>query len=198
MSYSIDHGTHRYWFPKSYADFVARIRVPIGFVLLIAFAWLSRPSRSSLLLSLPVSLIGLGLRAWAAGHLAKDRQLATTGPYSYIRNPLYIGTLIVAAGIVIAARDFVLAIVFAVTFTLVYLPAIELEEQHLRDIFPAYAAYADRVNRFFPMHKWNGAPLRFSWRLYWRNKEYKALLGFLTAMTWLLWKRWGAVILFRS
>ncbi len=188
MSSSIQHKTQRYSFPKPYADFVARIRVPIGFVLLIAFAWLSKPSRSSILLSLPVSLAGLGVRAWAAGHLAKDRQLATTGPYAYVRNPLYMGTLMVAAGIVITARDFVLGIIFAVTFVLVYLPAIGLEEQHLRDIFPEYKAYANRINRFFSISKWHGAPAQFSWHLYRKNEEYNALLGFLLAMLWLLWK----------
>ncbi len=137
MSGPIQQKARRYRFPKPYSDLVARIRVLIGFILLIAFAWLSKPSRVSLLMGLPICVLGLGLRAWATGHLAKDRQLATTGPYAYIRNPLYIGTLTVATGIVIAARDVWLAIVFVITFSLVYLPAIELEEQHLRDIFPS-------------------------------------------------------------
>jgi hypothetical protein len=67
-------------FPKPYADFVARLRVPCGFVMVAAFAWFSRPEVRSLLYGLPVSLLGLALRAWAAGHLAKDRTLATAGP----------------------------------------------------------------------------------------------------------------------
>jgi protein-S-isoprenylcysteine O-methyltransferase Ste14 len=143
-----------------------------------------------MLIGLPISIIGLWLRAWATGHLMKDRQLATTGPYAYIRNPLYVGTLIVAAGIVIAARDMLLGIVFLFVFLLAYLPAIELEEQHLRDIFPAYDAYAARVNRLFPLSKWKGSEVRFSWSLYMSNKEYKALLGFLLATAWLLVRLW--------
>jgi Phospholipid methyltransferase len=141
-----------------------------------------------MLIGLPISVLGLWLRAWATGHLAKDQQLASSGPYAYIRNPLYTGTLIAAAGILIAARDAVLVIIFILAFSLIYLPVIELEEQHLREIFPAYGAYAAKVNRFFPVSKWMGPQRRFSWSLYLRNEEYKALLGFLLATAWLVWK----------
>ena len=134
-------------FPKPYADFAQRLRVPAGFVLLIAFAWLSKPSISSMQTGLPVSICGLLLRAWAAGHLAKNEDLATSGPFAYVRNPLYLGTLITAAGLVVAAREFALTLLFAAVFVLVYLPAIELEEQHLRSIFPNYG-YSLHNTRF--------------------------------------------------
>jgi protein-S-isoprenylcysteine O-methyltransferase Ste14 len=188
VSGPVEQKTPRYWFPKPYADFVARVRVPSGFLLLVAFAWLSRPSRLSILIGTPISVLGLWVRAWASGHLAKDQQLATTGPYSYLRNPLYAGTLIVAAGILIAARDVLLGIIFMLAFSLIYLPVIELEEQHLREIFPAYATYAAHVNRFFPVSRHHAGQPRFSWSLYFRNEEYKALIGFLLALGWLLWR----------
>ena len=70
-------------FPKRYADAVARLRVPSGFLIVVVFAWLSRPTPESLALGVPVSALGLALRAWAAGCLAKNRQLATGGPYAY-------------------------------------------------------------------------------------------------------------------
>ncbi len=175
-------------FPKPYADAVQRLRVPCGFVLLVTFGWLSQPSPHSLLLGLPVSLLGLTLRGWASGHLAKNQELATSGPYAHIRNPLYLGTLIAAAGIVIASRNVALAVVFAGAFLLVYLPAVELEEQHLREIFPAFSNYAARVRRFIPSPKYPGVPTSFSWALYRRNEEYKAALGFLIAVGWLVWK----------
>jgi protein-S-isoprenylcysteine O-methyltransferase Ste14 len=181
-------------FPKRYADFVQRLRVTCGFILLVGFAWLSQPTPDFMLAGLPVSVLGLWLRGWAAGHLAKDRELATSGPYAYLRNPLYAGTLIVALGIVIASRNIWLALIFAAVFLLVYLPAVELEEQHLRGIFPEYAIYAGHVRRFLPARKWNGTR-RFSWALYRRNEEYKALLGFLLAVAWLLWKLWCAEFL---
>lgn len=175
-------------FPKPYADFAQRLRVPAGFVLLIAFAWLSRPSLFSMEAGLPISLLGLLLRGWAAGHLAKNQELATSGPFAYVRNPLYLGTLITAAGLVVAARGVWLMLLFAAVFALVYLPAIELEEQHLRAIFPAYAEYAAKISRFLPRAKWAAARKSFSWPLYRRNEEYKALAGFLIAVGWLAWR----------
>jgi protein-S-isoprenylcysteine O-methyltransferase Ste14 len=136
----------------------------------------------------PVSIAGLLLRGWAAGHLAKNQELATSGPFAYVRNPLYLGTLITAAGLVVAAREVWLALLFAAVFALVYLPAIELEEQHLRSIFPGYAGYAARIRRFLPLAKWERTKSGFSWPLYRRNEEYKALGGFLIAVGWLAWK----------
>ena len=178
----------RYWFPKPFADVVQRLRVASGFVLLIAFAWLSEPSRRSLVAGLPLCAVGLFVRAWAAGHLAKDQQLATTGPYAYIRNPLYIGTLLTASGIVIACRSVALVVIFIAVFLFVYLPVIELEEQHLREIFPEYEGYATHVRRFLPLSKRSGRKTAFSWRLYMRNQEWKAALGFGIAVLWLLFK----------
>jgi protein-S-isoprenylcysteine O-methyltransferase Ste14 len=175
-------------FAKAYADFAQRLRVPAGFVLLATFAWLSRPSAFSIEVGLPVSILGLLLRGWAAGHLAKNEELATSGPFGYVRNPLYLGTLITAAGLVVAAREMWLVVIFGAAFVFVYLPAIELEEQHLREIFPGYADYAARIQRFLPLAKWTGTKRGFSLQLYRRNEEYKALGGFLIAVGWLTWK----------
>lgn len=178
----------RYWFPKPYADLAQRLRVPFGFLLVAAFAWLSRPSVATLAVGVPVALGGIALRAWAAGHLAKNEQLATSGPYAYLRNPLYLGTLTVAAGLVIAAHRLELAALFAAVFALVYLPAIQLEEQHLRELFPQYAEYAANVPLLLPrLRRWGGAG-RFRADLYLRNQEYQALLGFLAGAALLAWK----------
>ena len=166
------------WFPKPYADRVAKLRVPFGFVLVVAFAWFAHPTLPSLAAGLPVSVAGLALRAWAAGHLEKNRDLARSGPYAYVRNPLYIGTLLVAAGLVIAARQWGLALLFAAVFLLIYLPVIQLEEQHLRNLFPDFGDYARRVPALRPtLHPLASAkPFRAS--LYVYNREYEALLGF--------------------
>jgi protein-S-isoprenylcysteine O-methyltransferase Ste14 len=166
--------------------------------LLITFALLSSPSPLSITVGVPISLLGLVLRAWATGHLAKDQQLATSGPYAYIRNPLYAGTLIVAAGLVVAARNVWLAIIFGLVFLLVYVPSIELEEQHLRDEFASYALYTQRVPRLIPLRRWPSQGERFSWALYRANQEYKALLGFTLAVAWLICKcAYPGVIRFR-
>lgn len=175
-------------FSKAYADRVARLRVSAGFVLVAAFAWFSRPTGQSLKLGLPVALIGLTLRAWAAGNLAKDSTLAMAGPYSLVRNPLYVGTLIAAAGFAMASASWPLALLFAVVFLLVYLPVIGLEEQHLRDIFPEFPAYAERVAALFPRFTVTPLTNRFQFALYKKNREYEAGLGFLAGAALLIVK----------
>jgi protein-S-isoprenylcysteine O-methyltransferase Ste14 len=175
-------------FPKSYADTVAKLRVPCGFVLVAAFLWLSAPTLESLALGLPVSLLGLALRAWAAGHLEKNSTLTDSGPYSWVRNPLYIGTLTAAAGFVIASRRWELGPLFAAVFLLIYLPVVELEEQHLRGLFPNFPDYAKRVNKLLPRWPQQAGKKPFRWSLYRHNREYEASFGFLAGVALLLWK----------
>ena len=178
-------------FPKPYADAVAKLRVPGGFVLVAAFLWLSKPSLPSLVAGLPVSIVGLAIRGWAAGHLEKNTILTDSGPYAWVRNPLYIGTLMVAAGLAIAARRWELGALFAAVFLLVYLPVVELEEQYLRELFPAFPEYAARVPKLLPRAPSRRAGKTFQWKLYRRNREYEALLGFLAGVAVLFWKTFG-------
>ncbi len=176
-------------FPKPYADAVARLRVPGGFLIVAAFAWFSQPDAWSLVVGISVSLLGLALRGWAAGCLYKDRELATGGPYAYTRNPLYLGTLLVAAGLVIASRSVWLGVLFAAVFTLIYLPVIQLEQQHLHDLFRGYAEYAKQVPMLMPRlsaKTRSGQP--FTWSQYKKNREYQAALGFAVGAGWLLFK----------
>ena len=176
-------------FPKPYADIVARLRVPSGFLIVVVFAWFSQPTPESMGLGIPISLLGLALRAWAAGCLAKNQQLATGGPYAYTRNPLYLGTLLVAAGLAIASRSVGLATLFAAVFLFVYLPVIQNEEQHLRKLFPEYAAYAEQVPALWPRMRGQAIQLpAFRWSLYFKNQEYQAGAGFLAGALFLLWK----------
>lgn len=177
-------------FPKPYADAVAKLRVPSGFILVAAFLWLSAPSWTSLAIGLPASIAGLALRAWAAGHLEKNLALTVSGPYSHVRNPLYIGTLLVAAGLVIASRRWELGVIFAAVFALIYLPVVELEEQHLRKLFPEYAQYARRVPKLVPMLSSSVIDhgKHFQWALYQRNREYEALAGFVAGAAVLIGK----------
>ena len=177
----------RYWFPKRYADKVAKLRVPSGFLLAAAFSWLAIPSEKSLALGVPISVIGLLLRGWAAGHLSKNQNLAMSGPYAYLRNPLYVGTLLVAAGLVIASRQWILAALFGCVFLLVYLPVIELEEQHLRKLFPNYGDYAAKVPMLLPLGRLNGSG-SFNPALYLKNQEYQALIGYLAGLLFLIAK----------
>lgn len=176
-------------FPKPYADAVAKLRVPSGFLLVAAFLVLSDPDARSLVAGLPLAALGLALRAWAAGHLEKNLALTVSGPYRRVRNPLYLGTLTVAAGFALAARRWELGILFAAVFLLVYLPVVELEEQHLRKLFPEFQDYSRGVPRLVP--RFGPLPAcgkRFRWAIYRRNREYEALMGFLAGTAVLLWK----------
>lgn len=175
-------------FPKPYADVVARLRVTTGFLLVAAFAWFSQPDLKSILYSLPISILGLMLRGWATGHLEKNIRLAESGPYAYVRNPLYLGTLLVAAGFVVATRRWLLAMLFAAVFLLIYLPVVELEEQHLAELFPDFRAYVQRVPGFWPTFRAKRTGQPFRWDLYVRNREYQALLGFLLGEAFLVAK----------
>lgn len=134
-----------------------------------------------MLASLPVIAAGLALRAWAAGHLEKDRSLAESGPYAYTRNPLYLGTFIVALGFAVGATNWILAIIFTAAFLLIYLPVMEREEEHLLKIFPDYRAYAARVPLLWPKLAPQG-PRSFLGRVYMKNEEYKASLGALAGL----------------
>lgn len=177
----------RYWFPKPYADRVQRLRVLAGFLMVVAFVWWSAPTGTSLSIGIPIAAVGIGIRAWAAGHLEKNMQLATSGPYAYVRNPLYVGTLLAAAGFAFASQRWELAVLFGGVFMLVYLPVIELEEQHLRKLFPEYAGYAHRVPMLVPRPAAIGEK-SFRWSVYARNEEYQAALGFLAGAGFLVWK----------
>ena len=185
-------------FSKPYADFVARLRVFTGFLLVAAFLWLSMPTGVSLACGIPVSLLGLIVRAWAAGHLEKNLALTTSGPYAFVRNPLYIGTLLTAAGFVIASRRWELGVLFGAVFLLIYLPVVELEEQHLRSLFADYADYARRVPKLLPrLTPAHESAKRFAFSLYRRNREYEALIGFVIGIAVLIlearhYGRWGA------
>lgn len=175
-------------FPKPYADFVMRMRVPSGFLLAICFGLLAQPDANSMLYSLLVAFPGLAVRSWAAGHLKKNQDLADGGPYAWTRNPLYLGTLLVALGLAIAARSWIVFGITVAVFALVYLPVIEQEEQHLLKLFTGYREYADRVPLLWPKPPASPGHGDFDPGLYLKNKEWKALTAYLIGMAYLLWK----------
>ena len=175
-------------FPKSYADVVQRLRVPIGLVLAAAFVWLSQPVLPTLLLGFPVALAGLAVRAWAAGHLRKNQQLTVSGPYAFVRNPLYIGSMMMIVGFFILLGQSGFVWLFAGAFSLIFLAAVKNEERMLAAQYgAAWTAYAAATPRFIPRRliattgKWS---LR-QWR---HNREYQAVaattLGLLGLQLW--------------
>jgi protein-S-isoprenylcysteine O-methyltransferase Ste14 len=155
-----------------------RIRVPLGFAFAILYVWLAKPTFTSLLIGILVAIPGILLRALASGHVRKNEALATTGPYAYTRNPLYLGSLTLAVGFVIAARSWSIAGVMATFFLVVYIPVIRSEEAFLHAQFPEFEKYASEVPRLLPrLSSRESEPGSFSWDLYRKHREYNAALG---------------------
>jgi protein-S-isoprenylcysteine O-methyltransferase Ste14 len=164
-------------------DFFARWRVRLGYVLAIVVLWLARPTPMSLLIGFVVGAFGLALRAHAAGYLHKQEILTTTGPYAYTRNPLYLGSSILALGAAIATHSWWAAGLILIYFALVYRMVMRREEMELRAKHgAAFDAYAASVPLFFPRFAdaaVDTSDRKFSWAQYKKNHEYEATVGFL-------------------
>jgi protein-S-isoprenylcysteine O-methyltransferase Ste14 len=155
-----------------------RIRVPLGFIFAAVYVWLARPTRNSLIAGGLALLPGLVLRGLASGHVQKDKQLTTSGPYAYTRNPLYLGSLLLAAGFAIAARSWWIVGTMLAMFAAIYVPVIAGEERYLRQTFPGYDDYARHVPRLLPRLTPYGAERSaYSSARYWKHREYEASIG---------------------
>lgn len=157
-----------------------RIRVPLGFAFAIAYFWLAHPTWMFLGYGSAGVVLGLLIRALASGHVRKNEALATSGPYAYTRNPLYLGSLLIGVGFAVAARSWWIGGGLVVMFFAIYLPVIRGEEQFLRSKFPEFEEYSRGVPRMFPrIARWPGASGEgeFSFVLYRKHREYNALIG---------------------
>ncbi|AXC15344.1 putative protein-S-isoprenylcysteine methyltransferase-like protein [Acidisarcina polymorpha] len=158
-----------------------RIRVPMGFVVAALFLWLARPTWLSLTWSLWVVVPGVWLRGYASGYVKKNAELAVSGPYAYTRNPLYLGSMLIAFGFAGASRSVWIFLALAILFAVIYAPTIRSEEEFLSSHFPEFREYARRVPRLLPRVTPGPAPSgesgRFSRDLYLQHREYNALLG---------------------
>ena len=165
-----------------------RWRVRVGYPVGLVYAILAEPALWSIGAGGLVVLLGLLIRARAAGHLRKHEALSTTGPYAYTRNPLYFGSALLAAGFLVAGRSWPAALVVGVYFVLFYTAVMKREEHDLRARYgAAFNEYAARVPRFWPrLTRTGAARSEFSWELYRRNREYQAVLGTLAGLL-LLW-----------
>jgi protein-S-isoprenylcysteine O-methyltransferase Ste14 len=139
----------------NYSRIARRIRVPLGFVFALLYLWLAKPSWRFLMLSLLLVVPGLVTRALASGHVRKNEALATSGPYAYTRNPLYLGSLMIGIGFALAARSWWVCVLLVVMFFAIYLPVIRDEEEFLRQKFPEFDEYSRRVPRMFPRFRPN-------------------------------------------
>jgi protein-S-isoprenylcysteine O-methyltransferase Ste14 len=162
-----------------YKTWAARWRVPLGFVAGIVYLVLSRPAWACLIDGEVIALGGLVLRGLAAGHLEKNVRLATSGPYALCRNPLYLGSFLLAVGFAVAGCNLPLGIALVAGFALVYVPVMRREETFLRQKFGnEFESYAARTPLFVPRISGRRAGgFKFSWEVYRKNHEYEAALG---------------------
>lgn len=176
----------------SWTRIARRIRVPMGFVFALFFLLTAHPSVHSLLWSLLGTVPGLALRAYASGYVTKNEELTTTGPYAYTRNPLYLGSMLLAFGFAVAAHSWWTALALAILFALIYWPTIRSEEEFLRGRFRNYTEYCRRVPRLLPRlrpaHPQVTSEVTggFSGALYGKHREYNAALGALSIYAVLL------------
>jgi hypothetical protein len=162
-----------------------RWRVRAGYPLAIVFFFLARPTVLSLACGALLTAAGLSLRGVAAGHLRKHQELSTTGPYAWTRNPLYLGSSLLAAGLLLAGASWIAAVLALTIFAVFYPGVIRREEEELRAEYGgAFEDYARRVPLFWPRSPGTrgGEPkVCFSWQQYRRNREYQAAVGTFAA-----------------
>ena len=180
---------------SGFAGIIARWRVRAGYVLAVAVLWFARPTLRSIALGAGIGLLGLLLRAYAAGYLHKQDVLTVGGPYAYTRNPLYLGSAILALGTAVATHSWISAVLLLCYFAIVYSVVMRREEKELRGHHGrAFEEYVRAVPLFFP--RLRAAKLAdgggsFSFAQYRKNHEHEAGLGYvlLLLILLLLW-RW--------
>jgi Phospholipid methyltransferase len=167
------------------------MRVPLGFAtaaLYVVELLHHVPPKSAVLWSLVLVLPGLWLRGYASGYVEKNRKLTQSGPYAHTRNPLYLGSVLMASGFAVALSSWVVSFALAVIFLVIYVPVIASEERFLRATFPDFDSYCSRVPRLFPRLRPAPTPGpqssqtevmsgNFSFARYLQHREYNATIG---------------------
>lgn len=181
-------------FAGTYGEYAQRLRVPMGIAVGIAYLVFAAPTWVSFAWGGSVAALGLAIRAWAAGHLAKNETLTRSGPFAFVRNPLYVGTLTAGIGLAFAGNVWWVGLALVGFFLAIYLPVVRKEEEHLATLFADYGAYQQLVPAFVPrLSPAFQVAERFRGELYLRNQEYKAGMGFLLAIGVLAGKATGLV-----
>ena len=159
--------------------FLQRIRVPLGFLFIGLFLFFADPEPMFFQIGVPISIIGLLVRAWAAGHIRKNVEITISGPYAYTRNPLYLGSLLMCVGACIGAGVWWLGVIFILVFLSIYLPVMRVEAEDLSQFFPeTFPEYAANVPLLFPrLSAWKKSEMRFDSALFLKYREYRASIG---------------------
>jgi len=175
--------------------FFVRWRVRLGYPLAVLVLFFARPTPISILAGALIGVIGLWLRARAAGYLHKQEVLTVTGPYAFTRNPLYLGSAILTLGAGIAAYSWISASILCVYFALVYSIVMRREESELHARHgAAFEEYARAVPLFIPrltaVNLVGASASSFSFTQYKKNHEWQAAVGYLLllAVLFVIWR----------
>lgn len=147
-------------------------------------------------LGILIAFLGATLRFWASGYLRKDKVLTVSGPYRFTRNPLYLGTYLIAIGAVVSIEAWITGIFLTVFYFLMYDMVVEFEENNLIQYFgEPYKKFCARVPRFFgfkaplsnsEMNELSPNTAKFTWEAVMQNKAleaYWSFLGMIVALT---------------
>lgn len=180
---------------SSKTSFWIKWRVRSGYLVAVAAFWFAHPQLKWLLGGAAIAAFGLLIRGYAAGHLRKHKELAISGPYAFTRNPLYLGSVLLAAGFCVASHSWISTILLVAYLAVFYPAVIRREQAELTALYgAAFVEYAARVPAFWPrVSPAIASPQRFSWPLYRQNREYEAAIGLAVAMA-ILW----AIMLWRG
>ena len=174
----------------SWKEFAQKTRVPAGTVLGILFLVLMHPSARSLCIGAAITVPGALLRLWAAGHIDKGRALTQGGPYALTRNPLYLGSFLMALGIILGGQGYWLLPPFGLFFAAFYIPVMQAEAESLRRVYGQdFVEYSARVPAFLPaFRKARAGSSAFLWSRVVQNREHRNVIGLLVAEAILLVK----------
>jgi protein-S-isoprenylcysteine O-methyltransferase Ste14 len=169
----------------------SRYRVVLGWAAGLLVFLLARPSSRSMLLALGPVALGEAIRLWASGHIEKTQRLATGGPYAFTRNPLYLGSALIALGVALAGSSVLASLVIAGYVAAFYPSVMKEESAFLRAKFTGeYEAWAAEVPAFLPRLSPGGPrETRFSWERVARNREWRTVLALPLAAGLLLARR---------
>ena len=137
---------------------------------------------------------GLVLRTWARGHLDRAQVVTQTGPFAFVRHPLYVGSFFVGLGVSLMSRVPLIPVLFTLAFLLMYWPKAMREEHFLRNRFgDDYGRYAERVGSVVPRLARPRTPVEradrhFQWRGIVRYREYETWIGAAAMVGVMMWR----------
>jgi len=167
-------------------EFLFRYRSYTPIPLIILVLVFSRPTLGGIIVGYPMVVCGELLRLWSAAHIGGSsrscrvgaQHLVTTGPYGYIRNPLYLGNVIIACGETIAASSLfpIMLLVVLAFLCIQYALIIPLEEAELSARFPRFVSYRKNVRRIIPRAGAYGGEGEADWRVGLRSERATLIL----------------------